>query len=284
MRKLLSADFFRLWKSKELYLLSIAIFVSAICRTFSGMKDPNNALEDGFFIYALFTGIIMAAFVSLFAGTDLGNIARNKLIVGHRRRDIYLSNYIVCTVAGFIFCICYFLPSYLLGLCLYGAFHTGLSDVVLTVLGIFLLTAVYSSIFLLVAILNVKRAVVVVISVWVTFLFLVLGLMIKSRLEQPEQNWMYFVTSEYDDIDPVEEAPPVVEMVPAGENPLYIRGLQRKIYEFLNDVLPGGQSISLSGMMDEPAAPPARIFVFEGFWILFLNVMGLAAFNKRNLK
>lgn len=200
-----------------------------------------------------------------------------------------MSNYIVCTAAGFIFCICYFLPTYLLGLCLYGAFHAGLLDVVLRVLGVFLLTAVYSGFFLLVAIMNVKRAVVVVISVWVTLLFLVLGALIKARLEQPEQNWMYFVTSEYDDGDLVEEAPPVVQMVPAGENPLYIRGLQRKIYEFLNDFLPGGQSISLSGMWDGPAesglaAPPVRIFVFEGFWILFLNVMGLAAFNKRNLK
>ena len=285
MRKLLSADFTRLWRSKEFYLLSIAIFVSAICRTVSGVKDPANKIEDGFFIYALFTGIIMAAFVSLFAGTDLRSIARNKLISGHRRRDIYLSDYIVCTAAGWIFCVCYFLSTYLLGLWVYGSFSVGSLDVILTVSGIFLLTAVYSSVFLLVAIMNVKRAVVAVISVWLTLLFLVLGSMIKQRLLQPEEKWMYVHTSNYDDMDLGEEVPPpVVQVVPAGDNPLYIRGLQRTIYELLNDALPGGQSVSLAGMMDGPVAPPARVFMFEGFWILFLNGLGLVIFNKRNLK
>ena len=78
-------------------------------------------LENSFFTYVPLIVIIAAAFCSLFIGTEYSDGAiRNKLIVGHDRIYVYLSNLIVCFAAECIMCAAFFVTDLGAGILLLG--------------------------------------------------------------------------------------------------------------------------------------------------------------------
>lgn len=80
---------------------------------YKDMKQSGyiNNLDNGFFARALFIGIILAVFCSLFIGTEHNDrTIRNKIIVGQKRETIYLSNMITCSVIAITMCIVFFVP------------------------------------------------------------------------------------------------------------------------------------------------------------------------------
>lgn len=65
-----------------------------ICSFIADMKQSGypTALDDRFFAYSFFIGILSAIFCSLFTGTEYSDgTIRNKIVVGHSRISIYLS-------------------------------------------------------------------------------------------------------------------------------------------------------------------------------------------------
>lgn len=116
MNKLLSANFFRLRKNKcfrgSLAFMFVIGIASPLLR-YRDMKQSGyiNNLDNGFFMCALFIGIILAVFCSLFIGTEHNDrTIRNKIIVGQKRETIYLSNMITCSVIAITMCIVFFVP------------------------------------------------------------------------------------------------------------------------------------------------------------------------------
>ena len=73
--------------------------------------DPHRfAFLNSFGVsgFVALPGIVMAAFCSMFIGTEFSDgTMRNKLIVGHRRREIYFTNFLTCALSGIflIWCI-----------------------------------------------------------------------------------------------------------------------------------------------------------------------------------
>lgn len=108
MRKLLSADLYRLKRDKVFWIC----FLGMLLYTVLGMLgNCGQALRDTasftytldmfYFIYNLPIGLLIAVFVSMFLGAEYGDgTIRNKLIVGHTRRDIYLANLVTNMVGG----------------------------------------------------------------------------------------------------------------------------------------------------------------------------------------
>lgn len=277
MRKLLSADFSRLLKSREFYIAVIFMCLLAIFRICSlalALNSSEPVDDDGFFLYALVMGIVMAAFVSLFAGADHSNhTIRNKLVVGHRRSHVYISHFIICTIAGWIFCSCYLIIELAISIPMTGGFTAETKNVVGTVLCVYLLTASYSSIFVWISMLNANRAVTSVICILSALALLILGVHIQTRLMEPEQiEMMTYSVNE--------------EMTSVWEdNPNYISNAGvRKAYELLNDALCGGQTIQLSGMLGNITMPSASLFIFEALTVLITNGLGIAAFSRKDLK
>lgn len=275
MSKLILAAFSRLWKCKEFLFSAGFMFLFAIYRVIDQAVSETGQIDgDGFFIIALFVGIIMAVFISLFVGMEHGShTLRNKLIVGHKRIHVYLANYIVCTVAGWIFCACYFVPVVILGVLFCGGFQSDMTAVVLTGLCIFLLTAAYSAVFLLIAMLNSNRAVTAVVSILLALGGIVLGTKIQANLMEPEKIEMVEYTVNG-------EAEPVWE-----ENPNYISNRYvRKFYETLKDLLPSGQAIQCSGVFGEIKIPSVQIFAYEFLIIFLVNGAGIAVFRRIDIK
>ena len=111
MNKLLSANFFRLRKNKCFWGSLAFMFVIGIASPLLRYRDMKqsgyiNNLDNGFFMCALFIGIILAVFCSLFIGTEHNDgTIRNKIIVGQKRETIYLSNMVTCSIIAITMCI-----------------------------------------------------------------------------------------------------------------------------------------------------------------------------------
>jgi len=110
MTNILSANFLRLKKNKVFWggLLLMAawgVFMPVKLHMDAVQSGYADNIENGLFACALFIGIIIAVFCSLFIGTEYNDgTIRNKIIVGGRRWQIYLANAVVSTVVGLVLC------------------------------------------------------------------------------------------------------------------------------------------------------------------------------------
>ena len=106
MGKLLSANFYAMFRSKRFWLGLFMVAAMAVYMVvdINKMKRLAGELDDGVFQSAILLFILLPALGALFINTDYhdGTI-RNKLTVGHTRVAVYLSNLLVNCAAGGVF-------------------------------------------------------------------------------------------------------------------------------------------------------------------------------------
>lgn len=277
MSKCLSANFSRLFRS-PLFLLAgafmAAMGVFMVLANYISMKEDGflSHLDDVFFGAAILIGVISALFVSLFFGTEYSDgTIRNKIIVGHRRSSIYLANLITGITAALVFLAAFFLPAALLGLPLLNGFLCGPRQILLTLCCCLFLSAAYTALFLLAAMLCQNKAVTVAICILLAFGILFAGAYIQNRLSEPETYDQYVVTGE-------NGMPSTVESMP---NPSYLRGTERKVYDFFYDFLPGGQALQCVQLT---VARPGLLMVLSCVIVLSSTGAGLLLFERKDLK
>ena len=138
MTRLLSAGFLRLKKNKVFWgglilMAAWGIFMPVKMHLDAVQMGYVYRIEDGFFVYAMGVGVVMAVFCSLFIGTDYNDgTIRNKIIVGGKRSAVYLANAAVSSVVGLAMCAAYLLPYLCVGLPLVGGFTVPVEMVLLT--------------------------------------------------------------------------------------------------------------------------------------------------------
>ncbi len=263
MSKLIRANMARLWKDKIFWICFLLLTVlGAAERIGMGMDDTQtHYLEECFWIGAVVMGIVMAVFVSLFVGAEHhdGTI-RNKIVLGHTRSDIYLANVIVCIVAEWLMCLGCLTASLLAGVPLLGWFHMELlSTVLLEGICVFALSAAYAAIYCFIAMLNSNRT----------------TMAIANRLEQQEYYYTPDFTLGIGEVDDGEK-----EWI---RNPAYLEGTERRMYEIFFEILPGGQSLQLSGMLEE-SHRYAEMFLASLAWSILSCGCGVTLFRKKDLK
>ena len=75
-------------------MLAAGIFFPVMRYMDMRQTQTINRIDNGFFGCALFIGIVMAVFCSLFIGTEYSEgTIRNKIIIGQKRGAVYLSNF-----------------------------------------------------------------------------------------------------------------------------------------------------------------------------------------------
>lgn len=275
MLKLLRAGFARLWKDKVFWL---CVVWAIGCSVYSIQWMPHadivgtslsDKAREGYFDVVLVTWFACAVFVSMFLGKDhaFGTI-RNKLVVGHRRVVVYLSNFVFCLVGNLMI---------MLGWLLGGAFvtfyiGTPSRQFMLELLVIALCTAAFTALLVWLNMAFANRAAMVVIS-----LLLLLGLILPSsrlvsRLDEPASYATdYFVTANGE-----------LQVNHSEPNPDYVSGTKRQVYQFIVDALPTGPLLQLAS--DAQLAGytvPVAAAVCET--VLFTAV-GCAVFKKKDLK
>lgn len=286
MSKLLKSNFARLWKSRIFWLgMLFAAGLSAllVITRYEDIKRYSEiyALQEAslrnadslIFIGGLYLIFAAAVFIGVFVGTDYSDgTLRNKLIIGHSRSSIYVSNLIVCTVAGFMILLTYIIMTILLGnLLLESLTLTFKKFLSLTLMQMAAMIAASGLMVMISMLIHSKSAgsVIILIS---TIIMLFAAMSISQRLSAPE----YYDAYSYIDED---TGKPVI--AEKEKNPHYLTGTKRKVFEFLDDVIPISQ-FAHSASLDSSKLNIALIY--DGIILLITTTAGIAVFRRKNLK
>ena len=188
MSRLFSANMMRLKKSRifwleELFMVGYTFFIYVSARSTLANKGTIKIWNAYFFNLLLVSGIVMALFVSGFLNVEHSDGAiRNKLMVGHKRRDIYLVNFATCLFAGLIVCATYYLFSVLFGCLLIGKESLQIRGVGAGILYSILILVVYTAIFLFVEMVDRNKARTMAVNLMAAGIILVIGMISYGEL------------------------------------------------------------------------------------------------------
>ncbi len=274
MSKLLRADFSRLWKDKIfgvcfIILLGYAMFIMGL--GYHDMKVYQFEMSPDGLVFSpvMLLGIVISVFVSLFVGIEYSDgTIRNKIVVGQKRGNIYLANFISCVVAGIFLYAAVLLISGGVGLLLMGPFELKISSIMLLFVDGVILTVAYTAIFNLIAMLVSNKAYAAVICVLAAFILLFAGIYIIQCLNQPEMSEQASLV----------DGELVYETV---KNSAYLTGMKRQIYQFFADFLPGSQSVQISQC--EPMHP-YLMPVYSAVITVIVDILGIWGFRKKDIR
>ena len=188
MSRLFSANMMRLKKSRILLLEEIIIvgYTLIIYNTIRSTIEFRGSIENWnayFFNGLIYAGFLMALFVSFYLGAEYGDgTIRNKLMVGLKRRDIYLVNYVTCLLAGLIMCATYYLSALIFGCLIVGKESLQVQNIGMGIFCSILVYVVYTAIYVLVEMLDQNKARSIAINFIAALLILVIGMESYSEL------------------------------------------------------------------------------------------------------
>lgn len=269
---LLRADFSRLWRSASFWVSVLVMAAAAVFELAVSYphREQPGILDNRYMLFVLMSGVVLAAFCSLFVGAEYSDgTIRNKIAVGHSRANLYLANLVTCAAAGVLVCLGYILPMAAAGVPLMGGFELPLPSILRFTLCAFLMTASLCAVFTMAALLNQNKAVVAIICIFLAYFLLFLGIYLNSRLTEQA----IIPAQEY-----IENGQILVRE--AMPNPSYVQGIKRTIFEILYD-LPGCQAVQLVATAE---ACPVRLPLVSLGTIAVSTGIGLALFRRMDLK
>lgn len=284
MSRLLVSTFFRMLKKMVFWILMICMFVYGVYSSFNAGADVTGsfALDGSFFEFLPLMGLISAIFTSLFIGSEYSDgTIRNKLVVGHSRRGIYLANLIVCSIASVLISLAYMSAVFVIGSTRGGSLITEVGVITSYFICSILVSVAFASLMTMFAMLNTNKAGNVVISMILALLLLVSSSFVYQRLSEPEMYDNYLSVNESGIPTQVEQAP----------NPLYIDGTPRAVLEVVNDLLPSGQAIQLAdafdtdGLIDKDGGNEFYQWVgYSTLVIVLTSGIGIVLFKKKEIR
>lgn len=276
MNNLLRASFSKL-KRNKLFLLVIvasaiwAIFITVLQIYYSQIyTDVSYRMNSIFFGYCYSVGIISSIFSSLHIGTEYSSGAiRNKLIVGHNRSAIYLSNLITVFVTSLLSCIIYLVIASVIGFPFLGSLSVSVKDTVIILICSIFMILVFSSIFTMLSMVNHNKAVNAIVSVLLAVLLMYLASVIRQILEaEPTIPTGYEITASGELI-----------MGSTIPNPHYLTGIKRDLFELVYDFLPSGQCEQFMKAQYSVFMPLYSVAI-----TVFFSIIGIGVFKKKNIK
>lgn len=274
MTSLLRANLFRLRRDKTFWLCVASVLACSVgfmvlwCRE-SAEKGVISELDAFYFRLSAAMGFFYAVFTCLFLSAEYSEgTIRNKLAVGHTRREVYLSNFFTVFAASLCIALAWLVGG-LAGVPFLGFLKLGPAGTALCIAVVVGYTAAFSAIYTFIGMLNDRRTVTVItIAAWL--ILLLVGAFIENALYEPEYVVNIMVmTSEG------------VQIANPEPNPYYISGIQRDIYEFMEDFSPAGQSSLLQNIkLDHPL----RMLLSSAFVTAAATFGGLAFFERKDLK
>ncbi|WP_280140366.1 ABC transporter permease subunit [Paenibacillus jilunlii] len=265
-----------MWKSKTLMSCTVGMMLFAgamLLVIYRGTRMRETSLqlnELPIFLFTIVIGGFLAAFVSLFLGTEYSDgTIRNKLIVGHRKSGLYLSNLLISFVAGLIFAIVYIVIVMVGSSLVLASFEVDWNMILLSLTSSVLLIMAYASFYTMMSMLFQNKAAVAVTTLITFFVLLIMATQLQSRLSAEE---FYLV-------DTLTDTGKYVQKSVANHN--YPRGTERAVYQFLYDFLPTGQAnqIAMNNVADF-----VKLWIYSLVITVMTTVIGLLGFGKKDIK
>ncbi len=277
MLKLLNAGFTRLRKNKLLLLLtifSIGLAIIMIYSRYKEMKLYGNVVEVEQLMlnYSTIIGIVISIFTSLFLGVEYSDGGvRNKISIGHKRANIYLSNLIITTITSLFSYFLFIVVIATIGIPLFGGITISITKLLMLLGCIFITVIAYSSIFTFIAMIISNKTITAVTSIMLAFGLMMIALTCLSILSETEfirtAEIKNFETSEFQYVD-----------VP---NPHYPSETKKKVCQTLLDINPAGQMFQISGR----TTSNLKVFPLYSLGVIIIfTSAGLLLFKKKELK
>lgn len=277
MSRLLYADMSRMKKSMAFKLAIFCAVVFGIFICYGSYRDMvKYDSEIGYLNLCFYSmdmaGFLIAVFTSMYVGTEYSDgTIRNKILVGHKRRNIYLASFLSCTAANFMMLAGYLIIVSCIGIPLFG-FPSYSGDVygamgVYVLDGLLLLIA-YAAVFNLIALLNSSKAQSAVISLLLTIAMFIIVTYLANKLYASE---IY--------VEAVAEAGEAAKEIMS--RPEYMTGTERRLCQFIIDFLPVGQGLRIGSLK---APNPWYLAIYSVIITIGFNVAGIYFFKKKNLK
>lgn len=274
MIKLLNAGFTRLRKNKLFWILTIFSICLALFMIYTQYSDMNKygrtiEVEQCMLNYSTMVGVVIAIFASLFLGVEYSDGAmRNKISIGHKRSNIYLSNLIIVIVTSLFSYILFLGIISIIGIPLFGNITIGFSTIIKLLECVFFAIIAYASIFTFISMLISNKTISSIVNIMLAFGMIIYSLTFLNFLSMPEYVPEYVM----------ENGQMITKEV---KNPYYLTGLKRDIIQLSVDINPAGQMGQVVGGMASnlkvlPLYSLGIIVVFTG--------AGLVLFKKKELK
>lgn len=276
MRKLLAANGRLLLKSRlfwmELFfcaLFSAWIMVANYSPRIQESDTPLR-LEDSFFnLYPLLC-VVFAAAISLIGGTEYSDgTIRNKLMVGHSRAEVYFSMLFMNIGMSIAVIATHGIVSYAVGYFLFGVFHLTATQILIALGCALLANLVFTTLFSAIVLNCSSKATTAVVSLFASLGIIFAASFVGNRLLEPEMT--------YDGIMITENGIQYGDLL---QNPNYISGIMRILFEYLYDLLPTGQLIQIQSL---------DLLRWQ-YWILWsvllfvaVTVIGYKQFSKKDI-
>ena len=258
MRRILRADLKRLGKSFAFWLslLGMLMLSSAFMFLQATAMDYTVPLSRVIFLPMSIYGIVMAAFVSAFVGTDFSDgFIRNKLLVADNRSSLVISQTIVSCVGCIIVYILVIAFSFGIGRLF---FENNVETVEFTLFFILgtSMSVVTGCIFSVITMISGNKTQAIILCMGIAFGLFFLCLHTNEVLVQTEyKNGVL--------------------------NPHYVNGIRREVCSVLHDMNPCGQAAQLSAWK---VWHPVRALIINLFIIAGSAVLGCSMFCVKDVK
>ena len=192
MRRLLRADIYSLFLDKVFIALAVFSFILGLTLPVLGLineirYNEYKEFEDYFFFFLPVFSLMISSYVSIFVGKsfDWGTV-KNKITVGHSRRDIYLSFLIVSMVGTLVFIALFLIPYSVFGSLVYEDMSISFKALVLVLISAVLVLLSVTAISVALMETIGSRVISMIVSLFVVFALLLIGNYAEELLNEPE--------------------------------------------------------------------------------------------------
>ena len=190
MIKLLNANFYRLKKSAVFWILlsimglmGIFLYINYNGLNPSSCVDCNNQLGVVFFGFNSLNWLMLPIFISIFIGTEYSDgVIKNKIINGHKRSDIYISNLLISILVSFIYSLIYIIFVIIVSLVLESDINISINKFIFLLFDSFLLNIVISSLFTFVCMSTSNKSISGIISLIIVIWTIIITSNIMSKI------------------------------------------------------------------------------------------------------
>lgn len=286
MNKLLSAGFLRLWRNRAFHIgllamIGLPTYIIINQNNLAKSMGVTLSIESSFFSYTMIIPVVLAAFISLFFGVEYSDgTIRNKIMIGHSRLSIYLSNFILAVVAGLVMIFAYILTMLLIGVPLLDFFKAPLKVLLgFFIASMFVLVA-FVAIYMFITMLISNKAIVVALSLLTCFVLYAITITISQKLSEPEffEGYSYDIPNTNGSVTITGDNFEKKKI----ENPTYLKGEKRERYQFVFDFLPLGQGFQITSMIED--ANLLRMQICSIGITIVMTGAGVFIFRKKNIK
>lgn len=286
MNKLLRANFFRLIKNKifwgiiviTLGITSVLLFNTII----NNQGETKESIDRLLVMYMYFIGIAMAIFTSLFVGTEYSDgVLRNKIVIGHSRKHIYLADLITSIIVGLCIQLIYMLIVAVIGIPIFGTLQMTIEKFLFVIIDIVFIIITYASIFTCITLLC-SDITVSTVSCMILVLMMFIASMALSSTANAMKYRETYIQTENGEIE-----------VHQKLNPDYPGDLKKNVAKTILYCLPTGQT---SQIISQISKKPFQItnymsddelktvFLYSVGVTIVITGVGMYCFKRKDLK